>query len=142
MSRLELKLPDKFIFSTIIPIRIGDINRASHLSHVSLVQILEEARAQFMVYLGYSEEVSINQGMGFILGDLGVVFKGQAYYGQTLKIEIGVVEFFKNGFDASYLVTNAENAAEVAIAKTTILTFDYHKQKVEPLPEELRNKLT
>jgi len=64
MSRLDIPLPEKFIFSTKIPIRIGDINRASHLSHVNLIQILEEARAQFVVNLGYKDEVSISQGKG------------------------------------------------------------------------------
>jgi acyl-CoA thioester hydrolase len=141
MSRLAINLPGKFIFSTQIPIRIGDINRASHLSHVNLVQILEEARAQFMVSLGYQDAVNIDRGTGFILGDLAVVFKGQAYYGQALKIEIGAADIARNSFDMVYKVTNAENEAEVAVARTTILSFDYQKQKVIPLPQGLRDRL-
>jgi acyl-CoA thioester hydrolase len=142
LSRLEIELPETFKFSTKIPIRIGDINRASHLSHVNLVQILEEARAQFMVSLGYQENVNIHDGTGFILGDLGVIFKGQAYYGQVLKIEIGIRDIREKSFDLVYLISNAENGAEVGRAKTTILTFDYRKQKATALPEELKNQLT
>jgi acyl-CoA thioester hydrolase len=48
VPRIEIEVPGKFLFSTPIPIRIGDINRANHLSHVNLVQIIEEARAQFL----------------------------------------------------------------------------------------------
>ena len=142
MARLEINLPEKFIFSTQIPIRIGDINRASHLSHVNLVQILEEARTQFMVSLGYQDAVNMKQGQSFILGDLGVIFTGQAYYGQVLKMEIGVMDIARNSFDLVYLITNAKNNAPVARAKSTILTFDYPQQKVIPLPEELKNKLS
>jgi acyl-CoA thioester hydrolase len=142
VSRLEIGLPGKFIFCTRIPIRIGDINRASHLSHVNLVQILEEARAQFWVSLGYQEAVHIDGGIGFIIGDLGVIFKGQAYYGQVLKIEIGAADIREKSYDLVYEVTNADNGAVIARAKTTILLFDYQKQKVIPLSAELRNKLT
>jgi acyl-CoA thioester hydrolase len=141
MSRMIINLPAKFTFSTQIPIRIGDINRASHLSHVNLVQILEEARAQFMVSLGYQDAVNIDRGTGFILGDLAVIFKGQAYYGQVLKIQIGVIDIAKNSFDIVYRVTRVESEAEVAIAKTAILSFDYLKQKVIALPDELRDRL-
>ena len=141
MSRLEIVLPDKFIFCAKIPIRIGDINRAAHLSHVNLVQLLEEARAQFVVSLGYDDEVNIYQGRGFILGDLGVIFKGQAHYGQVMQIEIGVKDIREKSFDLVYLVTNVENGTEVARAKTSVLAFDYQKQKVILLPEELRSKL-
>jgi acyl-CoA thioesterase FadM len=142
MPRIEINLPDKFLFSTRIPIRIGEINRAAHLSHVFLVQILEEARAQFLVSLGYGDEVNIHQGLGFILGDLGVIFKGQAYYGQSLLVEITAVDFKNKSFDLVYRVTNSVSGQEVAAAKTAIITFDYHTQKSVPVPEDLKKKLT
>ncbi len=141
MSRLEIGLPEKFIFCTQIPIRIGDINRASHLGHVNLVQIVEEARAQFWIDLGYKEEVDFKNGKGFIIGDLGVIFKGQAYYGQVLKIEIGAADVREKSYDLKYRVTECAGGAEIARAKTTILMFDFLLQKVIPLPEELKNKL-
>ncbi len=141
MPPLKIDLPDKFIYCTKIPIRIGDINRASHLSHVNLIQILEESRAQFIISLGYNNEVNICQGKGFILGDLEVIFKGQSHYGQVLQIEIGVADVREKSFDIIYKVSNAENGTAVAVAKTGILTFDYQKQKVIPITEELRDKL-
>ena len=142
MSRLEIPLPEKYIFSTKIPIRIGDINRAAHLSHVNLVQILEEARAQFVTHLGYKDEVNISQGKGFILADLQVIFEGQSHYGQVLQIEIGVADIQEKSFGLVYLITNSENKSRVAVARTTILTFDYQMQKVIPLPEVLRKQFT
>jgi acyl-CoA thioester hydrolase len=141
MSRLVIPLPEKFIFCTEIPIRIGDINRASHLSHVNLIQILEEARARFVVSLGYKDEVNISQGKGFILADLQIIFEGQSHYGQTLQIEIGITDIEEKSFSLVYLITNSENRSRVAIARTTILTFDYREQKVISISEDLRQKL-
>lgn len=105
------------------------------------MQILEEARAQFVVSLGYKDEVSISQGKGFILADLQVIFEGQSHYGQTLKIEIGVSDIQEESFGLVYTIANSENGSRVAIARTTILIFDYQLQKVIPLPGDLKKKL-
>jgi acyl-CoA thioester hydrolase len=141
MPALKIKLPSKYIFCTRIPIRIQDIGPMSQLSRVGLIEILEEARTQFMINLGYEDMVKSFRGKSFILGDLGVTFKGTAGFGQTLQIEIGIANVHQKSFDMVYLVTNFENQSEVARAKTALLAFDYQTQKVVPLPEELREKL-
>jgi acyl-CoA thioester hydrolase len=142
MARLQIHLPEKFTFTTRIPIRIGDINRAAHLSHVNMISILEEARAQFMVKHGFEDEVRNIRGQtGFILGDLGVVFKGQGFYGQVLEIEIAAVDYSEKSFDLVYRVNDAQSGKELARAKTGILVFDYKTQSVITINEELKAKL-
>ncbi|HSW58056.1 MAG TPA: thioesterase family protein [Dehalococcoidales bacterium] len=143
MARLKIELPASFCFSTRIPIRIGDINRAWHLSHVNMVAILEEARAQYMVKQGFSDEVNNTQRqIGFILGDIAVVFKRQGYYGQILEVEIAAVDFEDKGFDLIYRVRELASGKELARAKTGVLIFDYKTQKVIKITDELKDKLT
>lgn len=143
MPRLRIELPPKFTFTARIPIRIGDINRAWHLSHVNMVAILEEARAQFMVKCGFEDEVqNTKRQIGFILGDVGVVFKRQGYYGQILEVEIAAVEFQEKSFDLVYRVKDSASGKELARAKTGVLAFDYQSQKVIPISQELKDKLT
>jgi acyl-CoA thioester hydrolase len=141
MARIEINLPAKWLFTTGIPIRIGDINRGSHLSHVALVAILEEARAQFLVSLGYADEVNIQKGIGFILGDVGIVYKSQAHYGQIINVEIAVADLREKSFDLVYRLSDSSQNIEIARAKTGLLVFDYQLQKVVPLPEELKKQL-
>jgi acyl-CoA thioester hydrolase len=143
MPRLRIELPPKFTFTARIPIRIGDINRAWHLSHVNMVAILEEARAQFMVKSGFEDEVqNTKRQIGFILGDIGVVFKRQGYYGQILEVEIAAVEFQEKSFDLVYRVKDSASGKELARAKTGVLVFDYQSQKVIPISQELKDRLT
>ena len=47
MARIEVKLPDKFIFSANISVRISDINRAGHVSWASMFAVMDEASVQF-----------------------------------------------------------------------------------------------
>jgi len=143
MARLKIELPSNFTFRASIPVRIGDINRAWHLSHVNMVAILEEARAQFMVKHGFTDEVNnVQHKTGFILGDLEVVFKRQGYYGQILEVEIAVVDFLEKSFDLVYRVNDSAGGKELARAKTSILLFDYEAQTVIPVTDELKFKMT
>ena len=139
MARIEIRLPNKFAFSTNVPIRISDINRGGHLSWDSMFRILDEASVQFWSSLGYSDKE--DNGISRITVDAGINYKRQAYHGQTLKVEIAATEFTSKGFDIVFRVTDVDSGAEIASAKAGVLCYDYLKQKVVPMPEELRNKL-
>ena len=138
MARIEINIPDKIAFSTNIPIRISDINQGGHLSWDSMCHIIDEAHIQFwnrMVYQGRGEK-----GISRIMRDAGIIYKRQAYHGQTLKVEIAVTELTDKGFDLVYRVTEVNSGDEIARAKTSFLCYDYQKQKVVPVPDELRER--
>lgn len=139
MARIEISLPGEFAFFTNIPIRTSDINRGGHLGHDRILLILEEARTQFWNSLGYSLEG--DKKISHIIVDAAIIYKKQAYYGQTLKVGIAVTDLTSRGFDLVYRVSDANSGTEIARAKTGILIYDYQKQKVTMVPGELRNKL-
>ena len=140
MPRIEISLPDQFNFSTIIPVRLGDINRGIHVGHVAMLSIMEEARAQFLVSIGYGEQVTIRKGRGFIMADVGIIYKSQAYYGKPVKVEIGVTDIKTKSFDLVYRISDAVSEIEIVRAKTGLLFFDYEKQKVVLVPEDFKNQ--
>lgn len=142
MARIEISLPNEFDFSTNIPIRIGDINRGFHLGHDAIVLILEEARVQFLSSLGYTEQANTNKGTGYITADAGVIYKRQARYGQTLKVEVAVTDFTDKSFDIVYRISDASSGIEIARAKTGTLFFDYQIQKVVAVPDDFRKKFS
>ena len=139
MARIEISLPSKFTFSTSIPIRISDINQGGHLSWDSMFRILDEASIQFWGSLENPEME--DESISRITVDAGINYKQQAYHGQTLRVEIAANEFTDKSFDLVFRVTETDNGTEIARAKTGVLCYDYQKQKVTPIPEELRNKL-
>lgn len=134
MPRLQLDLPSTFTFSTDIPVRVGDINRGNHLSHVALISMIEEAREQFFT--------SKLPDVHYIMADIAIVYKAQARYGQTLRIEITAGGFGHASFQVFYRVTDAANGKEVATARSTQAFFDYTAQKSIPLTKELTDKLS
>ncbi len=140
MARIKISLPSEFVFSTDIPVRIGDINRGLHLGHESFFFILWEARTRFLCSFGYTEtDIS---GAGLIITNAAIVYLKQGHYGQTLKVDIAVNDFTTRGFDMVYRISDAETGIEIARAKTGHLFYNYQQQKVTTIPHDFKKKFS
>jgi acyl-CoA thioesterase FadM len=139
MVRTTLELPQKFIFSTDIPVRISDINYNNHLGHDSIVMLIHEARVRFLKTYGFTE-LDI-EGFGLVMTDLVILYKTEVFYGEILTIEVTIRDFTKHGFDFVYRISNKKTGDEVARAKTGVLIFDYDKRKVVSVPKRFRTAI-
>lgn len=139
MSRIKIELPEKFIFSTEISVRVYDVNFAGHLSNDSILSMVHEARIRFLKNWGYSEVDTA--GTGIIMFDAALQYKSQSYHGDVLLFEVTVDNFIRNGCDFIFRITNKETGNEIARAKTGIAFFDYKMKKIVPVPEEFKSKV-
>ena len=62
MNRLKINLPEIFLFSTTILIRVTDLNYGAHVGNDTVLSIIQEARQQYLLSKGY-EELNID-GLG------------------------------------------------------------------------------
>lgn len=139
MARVKIDLPDKFIFSTNIEVRIGDVNYGGHVGNDSLLSIVHDARLKFLKHFGYTE-LELD-GVSMIMADAALIYKGEAFYGEMLKIEISATDFHKYGFDLIYKITNEKTGKDVCIVKTGMLCFNYETRKIALLPNSTQQKL-
>lgn len=141
MPRVKLELPESFSFSTLLPIRVANINYGGHLGNDSLLSLLHEARLQCLKRIGCDEMNAC--GVSLIMSDAAILYQGEGFYGDVLKIEIAGGEFTTRGFALFYRVTSEKEGRmlPIAEARTGMLCFDYKARKVVSLPEALRNKL-
>lgn len=138
MARIKLNLPEEFTFTTEIPIRIGDINYGAHLGHDSILPFTHEARVRFLDHLGYTE--ADIEGLTYLMADAAIVYKTQAFYGQTLVIEITVQDFTRNGCDFMYRITDKASGDEVARVKTGMVFYDQRNDKTSRVPERFKSR--
>lgn len=136
MARIKIDLPEKFDFSTEIPVRISDINYGGHLGHDSVLSLTHEARVRLLRKYGFTE-MDID-GSGLIISDVAIVYKSEAFYGETMNIEVAICDFSKYGCDFIYKITEKETGREIARAKTGIVFFDYENRKVAPVPQKFK----
>ena len=135
MPRVKVALPDTFSFATEVPVRITDLNYGGHLGNDALLGILHEARVHFLRSIGLPNDYDAVTKLGLIMVDVAVEYKGEAFHGDVLHIDIAATDANKYGFDVVYHVHKA--GKEIARAKTGMLCFDYNTHKLRLLPAEL-----
>ena len=136
MARIKIHLPETFSFSSQIPVRISDINYGGHVGNDSILSLIHEARLHFLKSFGYTELEFA--GVGLIMADAAIEFKGEAFYGDVLKAYVAVKEISRIGFELYYKLVKGEDETVVAVAKTGMICFDYSKRKVTTVPEAVR----
>lgn len=135
MARIKIDLPASFSFHTRIPVRITDLNYGGHVGNDTLLGILQEARVHYLQQWDYTE---LNvAGAGLIMSDAAIVYKGEAFHGDTLEVGVQASEFTRVGFELYYQVETVRGEKKVLIAqaKTGMVFFDYTARKPVMVPE-------
>lgn len=142
MARIRIELPEKCLSTFKIPIRITDINYGNHVGNNALVEVIHEARMQFLQQYNYTELDAA--GTALIMSELAVEFKSEAFYKDILEVKIFAGEISRVGFEIYYsILTNRNNQSLlIANAKTGMVCFNYQEKKVAPIPVELKNILS
>jgi acyl-CoA thioester hydrolase len=137
MARVTIELPESFLFSTEIPVRITDLNYGQHLGNDSMLSLLHEARVRWLRSGNFTEEDIA--GVGLIMVDAAVVYKEEVHYGDVLRIEVAVTEMGRVGFEVVYRVTKSATGELAAQGKTGMACFDYTKKKMQRIPQAFIN---
>ena len=141
MERIKINLPESFHFSTVIKIRITDLNYGGHVGNDGFLSLIHEARQQFLIHFGYSELQFEN--VSLIMADAAIEFKRELDYKDEVKISVAASGFDKFAFDIFYKleIINGENSVLAGKAKTGMACYDYQKKKLMAVPAEAKNKL-
>ncbi|HEX7902804.1 MAG TPA: thioesterase family protein [Chitinophagaceae bacterium] len=142
MARIKIDLPKQFSFSTIIPVRITDINYGNHAGNDAVLSIIHEARMQYLRHFGYTEMEFA--GVGMIMSDVAIEFKNELFYGEKVIASVAAGEFSKIGFELFYKLEKEVDNKKllVAASKTGMVCYDYNNKKIAALPEEAKIKLS
>ena len=142
MARLKIDIPTQHLLTTIhLPIRISDINYGNHVGNSAFVALIHEARVQWLQQHQLSELDC--GGVGMIMSNLSVVFKNEAFYGDTLAIGIFIAETTTISFELVYQITTTRNEKTIIIAQatTTMVCYNYGLKKVATIPDSLKEAI-
>lgn len=135
----EIKSSTTSHFRTRIPFRITDHNYGDHVANNVFVEYLHEGRVQFLASLGYTEKDL--EGVGLALSELHVKFAKQAFYPDSLNLEIAVGNFRGTRFDIDYRGFS-ESGDLLILAKTEMAAIDYGTGKPVRLPEAFKERFS
>ncbi len=138
MARVKLELPNNFNYSTVVDVRITDINYGGHLGNDSVLSLIHEARVRFLAENNYSEKDV--DGVGIIMTDTVIVYSSEGFYGDKIRIDVALENMTNTGCDIFYKLINSKNEKEIAKAKTGIVFYNYQLKKVARTPKTFINK--
>lgn len=137
MARLKLEFPEhQYCYSTLLTVRVTDINGANHLGNEALIAMVSEARARFLFDAGVRETDA--DGAGIIVTDLAATYRAEARARDQLLFEIGVMDFNRYGGDITFRVSRPQDQALIAMVKTGFVFFNYRTGQVAPMADEFR----
>lgn len=140
MARIQFQLPQRFTFSTEVQVYIGHINHGHHLDNARLLGLVSEGRVRFFRALGYANELDLD-GMTVAVGDVVVQYVSEAFYGETLRIELLPDDASRYGFDLVFRLSEATTAREVARGKLGMVFIDPATKRATPIPDIFRQRL-
>ena len=135
--RIRITFDGPYPFSCTIPVRVTDLNYGGHVGNDRILAYAQEARMAFLKQWGFTELDA--GGKGLIMADTAVQFKGEAFYGDILNVEVGVEEIKPGSFELYYRMSTLRNGSTVLVAlvKTGMVCFDYSVRRICPMPDEL-----
>jgi acyl-CoA thioester hydrolase len=136
MARVKLDLPDRYLFSTELMLRVSDINYGGHLGNDAVLSLAQETRVQFLRANGWSEfDVA---GAGIMMTDAVVVYRSEGFCGDVVTIDVAVDDIQPLGCDFLFRIANKTTGKEVARVKTGIAFIDRAKRRPMAVPEAFR----
>jgi acyl-CoA thioesterase FadM len=139
MARLTLTFPeDQYYYTTLLTVRVTDINAGNHLGNDSMISMISEARARFLFEYGITE--TERDGTGIIVTDLATTYRAEAHARDQLLFEVGLMDFNKYGGDITFRITRPKDKTLVAMAKQGFVFYNYKSGQVVAMPEEFRSR--
>jgi len=136
MPRVRIDLPETFLFSTEITVRVTDLNYGAHLGNDAMLSLVHEARVQFLRANGMDEKDA--GGASIIMTDAAIVYRAEAFGGDTLRFDVTIGDLSRAGCDLLYRVTRVVDGRRVAEVKTGIAFLDMQTRKLIAVPDAIR----
>jgi acyl-CoA thioesterase FadM len=139
MARVTVELPERWLYRVRLAVRVTDVNYGGHLGNDRVLGLVHEARVRWLASCGLSEKDV--GGPGLIMADAALVFRGEAFMGDELDVELGARDVRRSGFGLAYRLRRVGDGADIALVSTGMVCFDYAARKVARMPEALARLL-
>ena len=123
-----------------LPIAWGDMDAFQHVNNIMYFKYFESARISYFDKLDFNDHM-IKTGIGPILANTQCKFKIPLTYPDQVSVgaKVDVVE--KDRFLIKYVVVSHRHKKVAASGEGMLVSFDYHKSKKAPIPDELRARI-
>lgn len=116
-------------------VRFGETDIAGHVNNATYLTYLEEARMKFV------EDLLEPDDMPLIMAAAHLDFVNQVFFRDQVRIETGISRIGTTSFDMVHYLYREPSHQLALTSITTLVYFDYDKQKPKPVPDKWRKRL-
>jgi acyl-CoA thioester hydrolase len=137
-------VPGDFAHRHDVEIRLSDTDAMGHVNNARYLTYVEIARvAYYERVTGKPLPIGVHGAEeGMILAEIRMTYRSPAFYGETLTVETRVDRIGRSSFGMVHRITAPESrygpARLVAVADSTMVSYDYADERPIPVPEEWR----
>ena len=130
-----------------VKVRLADTDAMGHVNNASYLTYVEIARvAYYEQVTGNALAIGVHGAEeGMILAEIRMTYRSPAFYGETLVVETRVERIGRTSFGMVHRITAPESpygqARLVAVADSTLVSYDYTDERPIPVPDEWRTAI-
>jgi len=125
-----------------IEVRFSDVDALGHVNNASFLAYMEDARLVYMTHLfpdlSYQKDFS---QFPIILGDIYCRYISPAFLGETICVQLAVVEFGTKSFSIEYALSDKKTKRAVATARTTMVMYNLKTASSYAIPDLLKERI-
>ncbi len=127
-----------------VEVRLSDTDAMGHVNNARYLTYVEIARvAYYEQVTGNALPIGVHGAEeGMILAEIRMTYRSPAFYGETLTVETRVERIGRTSFGMVHRITAPESrygpARLIAIADSTLVSYDYQQECPIPVPDEWR----
>jgi acyl-CoA thioester hydrolase len=148
-SRIEVPedprdIPGDFAHRHDVQVRLSDTDAMGHVNNARYLTYVEIARVAYWEHVtGRMLPLGVHGAEeGMILAEIRMAYRSTSFYGETLTVESRVERIGRTSFGMVHRITAPESrygkARLVAVADSTLVSYDYQQECPIPVPDEWR----
>lgn len=142
MSNLTITFQENSsIFEADIPVLVSHLNYGNHLGYDSILSIVQEARMRWLKQYNMGE-MTIDENIGYLVIDVSLIYKSEAFHGDTLNVQLYPENVKSKSFNLKYKITNQTTGATVALVNTRHIFYNFLMKKIVRSPESFNDLIS
>jgi len=122
-----------------LPVQWGEMDAAKHVNNAVYIRWGESARIEYFNHLNIDS--AFNAEIGPILGWQDCKYIFPVTYPDTISIGVKTTEILEDRFMVECHMFSHQHQRLVAINKNSIIPYNYHQLKKEPIPQVWIDKI-
>lgn len=127
---------DSYPYNIAVEVTFRDLDALGHVNNAVYLTYAETARIKYLIEVC---ELSGLQEIPVILAEVTCSYRSPAYFGERLRVGVGVTRFGTKSFDMIFRV-DAEDGRLIATGKTVLVMFDYASGRTIPVPDSFKER--